>query len=176
MGKTEIPKGFKRGCAVAVKSEQEIWLIGGDGTEKRILCFNVKNHTFQVMPFQLDFGREGLRCAFIPNTNKVMITGGNRKGFFPDTTEILDPEDGNVTTASPMNSKRVNHGMGVVTINDEHKLAVFGGFDGRTRLDSVELYNTETEKWEITDFKLREPKSHFSFLTVKLGDILSKLQ
>ena len=29
MGKTEIPLGFENGCAIAVKSEQEIWLIGG---------------------------------------------------------------------------------------------------------------------------------------------------
>ena len=29
MGKTEIPGGFEHGCAIAVKSGQEIWLIGG---------------------------------------------------------------------------------------------------------------------------------------------------
>ena len=46
MGKTEIPGlGFHRGCAIAVKSEQEIWLIGGWNTEKRILSFNVNDHT-----------------------------------------------------------------------------------------------------------------------------------
>ena len=66
--------------------------------------------------------------------------------------------------------------MGVFTINGEDRLAVFGGYDGENELNSVELYNTETEKWEMADFKLSEPKSHFSFLTVKLGDILSNLQ
>ena len=75
-----------------------------------------------------------------------------------------------------MNSKRYGHGMGVVTINGEDRLAVFGGDDGRNELDSVELYNTETEKWEMTDFKLSEAKSGFSFLTVNLGDLLSNLQ
>ena len=68
------------------------------------------------------------------------------------------------------------HGMGVITINGEDRLAVFGGDDSRTQHDSVELYNTEKEKWEMTDFTLSEPKTHFSFLTVKLGDILSNLQ
>ena len=57
MGKTEIPGGFKSGFAIAVKSEQEIWLIGGTWTEKRILSFNVNSHTFQVVPFQLNVGR-----------------------------------------------------------------------------------------------------------------------
>ena len=42
MGRTEIPGGFRIGCAIAVKSEQDIWLIGGYGTEKRILSFNEK--------------------------------------------------------------------------------------------------------------------------------------
>ena len=61
--------------------------------------------------------------------------------------------------------------MGVVTINGENKLAVVGGYDGRNEHDSVELYNTRTEKWEMTDFKLREPKHAFGFLTIKLGDV-----
>ena len=77
MGKSRIPGGFDRGFAIAVKSGQEIWLIGGDGTENRILSFSINDHTFQVLPFQLNVGREGHRCAFIPNTNKIMITGGD---------------------------------------------------------------------------------------------------
>ena len=175
MGKTEIPGGFYYGCAIAVKSGQEIWLIGGYFTEKRILKFNVESHTFQVLPFQLNVGRWNLKCAFIPNTNKIMVTGGFDYGSL-DSTEILDTEDGSVTMASPMNSKRFHHGMGIITVNGEDRLTVFGGRNGENRLDSVEVYNTQTEKWEMADFKLRKAKSSFSFLTVKLGDIISNLQ
>ena len=151
-------------------------MIGGDGTEKRILSFDVESHTFQVLPFQLNVGRSHHRCAFIPNTNKVLITGGYSDGYLDvDSTEILDIEGGSVTMASPMNSKRYGHGMGIVTINGEDRIAAFGGYDGRNNLDSVELFSTETEKWEIADFKLKEAKSHFCFLTVKFGDILSYL-
>ena len=64
--------------------------------------------------------------------------------------------------------------MGVVTVYGEDKVAVFGGYDGINALDSVELYNTKTEKWEMTDFKLSEAKYGFGFLTTKLGDILSE--
>ena len=59
-----------------------------------------------------------------------MITGGYNDGSL-DSTEVLDTEDGSVTMASPMNSKRDGHGMGVVTINGKDRLAVFGGYDGR---------------------------------------------
>ena len=177
MGKTEIPGGFESGWAISVKSGQEIWLIGGDSTEKRILKFNVESHTFQVLPFQLNVGRYGHRCAFIPNTNKVMITGGNSDGY-QDSTEILDTEDGSVTMASPMNSKKYGHGMGVVTINSEDKVAVFGGLEYPRRgneLDDIEFYNAQIQKWELADFKLSEPKVGFGFLPIKLGDILSQL-
>ena len=175
MGKTEIPGGFYYGFAIAVKSGQEIWLIGGADTKKRILNFNVESHTFQVLPFQLNMGRYGHSCAFIPNTNKIMITGGLNNEFL-HSVEVLDIESGSVTMGIPMNSRRSGHGIGVVTINVEDRIAVFGGYDGKNSLDSVELYNTQTEKWEMTQLKLSEPKFGFSSLTVKLGDILSNLQ
>ena len=175
-GKTEIPGGFWSGCAIAVKSDQEIWLIGGGvGTEKRILSFNVNDHTFKILPFQLNVGRRRARCALIPNTKKVMITGGVGDDYH-NSTEILDVENGTVTIASPMNSERAGHGLGVLTFNGEDRLAVFGGFSGLKMLDSLETYNSQTEKWERSDIKLNEPKWAFGFLTVKLSDIISELQ
>ena len=64
--------------------------------------------------------------------------------------------------------------MGTITINGEDRLAVFGGFNGRTmRQDSVELYNTETREWETTNIKLKEPKGNFGFLSIKLSEIIS---
>ena len=173
-GKTPIPGGFAYGSAIAVKSDQEIWLIGGSETNKRILSFNVSDHTFHELPFQLNVGRTGNRCAYIPNTNKIIITGGYHYGAL-NSTEILDIEKGCSTMASPMNSRRMHHGIGIITINGEDKLAVFGGDPGLNRmwLDSVELYNNKAEKWETTTtIKLNEVKVNFSFLTVKLRDII----
>ena len=172
MGKTEIPKGLWYGCAIAVKSDQEIWLIGGMSTEKRILSFNVNDHTFKILPSKLNVGRRGHKYAYIPNTKKVMITGGSNS----NSTEILDAEDGGVTIANPMNSRRCKHGIGVLTFKDEDRLAVFGGGNGYDILDSVETYNSQTETWETSDIKLNEPKCGFGFLTVKLSNIISELQ
>ena len=183
-GKIEIPRGFYHGCAIAVKSEQEIWLIGGVRTEKRILSFNVKDHTFQELPFQLgSLGRFGHKCTFIPNTNKIIVTGGALrynnlfgKGI-KTSTEIIDTEDGDVTMiSSSMNICRAYHGMGVVTINGQDQLVVFGGRnDQGEKLNSVELYNIKTEKWENAEIKLNEPQGNFGFLTIKLSDVFSKL-
>ena len=174
MGKTEIPGGFFEGRAISVRSKKEIWLIGGISTYKRILSFNVKDHSFRELFSHLNLRRKNFGCAFIPNTKKVMITGGfDDKDKCLRSTEILDTENESVLMASPLNSKRGNHGMGIVTINGEDRLAVFGGINNKTYLNSVELYNTQTEKWENTDIKLKEANSEFGFLCVKLADVVS---
>ena len=172
IGKTYLPGRFEIGCAIASKSGNEIWLFGGLLTEKRILKFDVDKHSFHEMPFQLNVGGAGLRCAFIPNTEKIMISGDD----WLCSTEILDTELETVTMASQMNCRRYNPGMGVITINGEETLAVFGGDDGNSSLDSVEIYNAQTEKWEKTNSKLKKPNCGFSFLSVKLSDIISKRQ
>ena len=155
---------------------EEIWLIGGYRNGKRILKFNVNDHTFHEMGTQLNVDRIGQKCCFIPNTNKIMITGGyyaNGSDLVRiDSTEIYNTEDGSTTLASPMNFARCHHGMGVITINGEDRLAVFGGFDGRRSLDSVELYNTESKKWEISKIRLNGGGgSDFGILQIKLADI-----
>ena len=183
MGKTEIPGGFNDGSAIAVKSDQEIWLIGGDTSVKRILSFNVKDHTFQVLfdttqelPSQLNVGRTNHRSSFIPNTNIIMITGGYKGGGeYLVSTETLDTEDGSVTMASSMNFEKFGYGIGVVTINDKEILAVFGGSTDGRRTDSVEVYNTQTGEWENTNIRLKGAKSGFDFLSVKLADVIPHL-
>ena len=182
IGETEIPGGFIYGFAIAVKSEQEIWLIGGWATGTRILSFNVNDHTFQELPFQLNTQRRDHKAAIIPNTNKIMVTGG----WNLNSVEIIDTEDAKITLASPMNYKRSEHGMGIVTIEGEDRLAVFGGqnkelghYDdlhyGDAYLDTIELYNTETGLWEISNKKLKKGRYHFAYLCLKLSDVYSKL-
>ena len=171
MRETEIPGGFLGGAAISVKSEQEIWLIGGESTGKRILSFRVKDHTFQELPFTLKQEKPWAKCAYIPNTNKIMIMSEYSK-----STELLDTENGSIITlATTPNSSRKSFGLGVVTITDEDRLAVFGGHDGRAKLDSVELYNVKTERWETSSLKLNDAKNKFAYLSLKLGDIETKL-
>ena len=147
-------------------------LIGGFETEKRILSFDVESHTFQVLPFQFNVGRWNLSCAFIPNTNKIMVTGGYDEEIL-DSTEIFDPEEGTVTLAGKLNSKRSSHGIGILTINGQDKLAVFGGSDDHHNvLRSVELYDYQNDKWEISNIKLQKATSNFGFLSYKQGKLL----
>ena len=130
---------------------------------------------------RLNERRCGHTCAFIPGTNKIMITGGVGQSHRAlNSTEILNIEDGTITAGSPMNTKRFGHGIGVITINNEDRLVVFGGLSGtqgraRTQVHFVEIYNNFTEKWETTDIKVKSPNSGFAYLSVRLGDIIQKL-
>ena len=178
-GRISIPGGFSGGCAIAIKSGQEILLFGGVDTGKRILKFNTNDHTFEELSTWLNDERYGSRCAIIPGTEKVIITGGMLR-FSTDSlcsTEIFDPQDGSITTASYMEFERSFHGIGLITINDKEQLAVFGGVDTQFSLgaDRFEVYNTKTGTWEISSIKMKNHTSSFAYLSVRLGDILPKL-
>ena len=167
IGKTTIPGGFRDGCVIALKSKPEIWLIGGYDTWRRILSFNLETHCFATLPIQLLVGRSRFQCSYIPNTNKIIVTGG----YDMSSTEIIDTDDGSITMASPMRGRRHDHGIGIVTVNDVDKVSVFGGYRGiGTRggdyLKTVEIYNPESEKWEDSKFELKEGKAYFGFVSV----------
>jgi len=186
-GKTKIPAPFYNGSAIVVKPDQEIWLIGAQGMDgydspSSIISFNVHDHTFRVLPIQMKVSRDDYKCAFIPNTNKIMVTGGIAYGYsseygYPDldVSEIIDVENGSVNVAEPMNAKRADHGIGVIAINGEERLVVLGGDNEGKWLDSVEIYNSQTKKWETTEMKLKDPSVSFGVLSVKLGTIISML-
>ena len=103
-GKIPIPGGFSCGSAIAIN--QEILLIGGLGTGKRILSFDVNNHSFKELSTKLNKRRYGHNCAIIPGTKNVMITGGffgREEGL--ESTEIFDAENESITMGSPLNSE-----------------------------------------------------------------------
>ena len=169
---TEIPKSFILGCAVEIKSKGEIWLIGGEGkeTSKRILSFNLEDHTFKQLPMKLKIGRSCHKCTItkIGNSEVILITGGLEKwAFYQNFVEIIDIETGKVTLTSPMNKKRVGHGIGTLNINNQSRICVFGGWNGSSKENTIEAFDKETLKWElVTDFKMNEAKSSFGFLTI----------
>ena len=168
LGQTKIPgNGFYDGCSIAI-FQDEIWLIGGGRfTKQRILSFSVNNQNFTVLPTKLKKGRYRHQCAFIPGTRHLMITGGYTNEY-SDSTEIIDVENRNVTEGPPMNSKRGEHGIGVLNIDGQERVVVFGGYNSEdVYLKSVEVYNAQTQRWERTNIELSEAKAEFGFMTIK---------
>ena len=176
-GLNEIPQAsflstFSFGCAVTI-SEDTILLIGGRNSEKRILRFNVLDQTFEEVPTTLNFGRRIHSCMKMPESNSVLVTGGlNEDGEADsaDMTEILTIKDSGDIIAemsTPMNTKRYGHGMGLLTIHGEERIAVIGGVDeNKEFLDSIETYDPVNQKWESSDMKMSVAKGAFGYITV----------
>ena len=176
IGQTNIPDGFTGGCGVALPAQRKILLIGGEGTEKRILQFDMSSGAFEEMRLSLIKGRSYHACARIPDTSQIVITGGfDSDGNEHGTTEILNFEDNTIMLGNSMNTKRDSHGMALISTDDEDRLAVFGGInENLVPLDSVETFNSKTKKWEVSDLKLGGDKTSFGYTSI-LNDFISKL-
>lgn len=174
LGTTNLPYIFYKGCAVAI-SQNEIWLIGGsiDGGEpiNNILSFNVSSQTFSNLSIQLldDKGRYSHKCTKIPGTQSIIVTGGDNGKEKIDTTEIIDIENMSVIKSGSMHFIRADHGIGILNIDNHDRVVVFGGSKDEygNNLKSVEVFNTQSEKWEISNIELSEARSEFGFLTIK---------
>ena len=172
-GNTNIPNGYDRGCVIQISGDL-LYLIGGRSSansyENRILAFNTTSHVFTTLSTTLITGRYGHSCEFIPNTNKVMISGGY-DGEFMDVTEVLDVTTGSISNGPAMNIKRSHHGSGIITVSGQDRLIVLGGWDGSSFWDSIELFNPNTNSWELMNESLTTPRFLFGYLTIKEGDI-----
>ena len=171
--------------AVVDQSDQMIWIFGPDN----VFLLDLVNSSISKLPSKLNVPRYSPGCAYLPNTKKIIITGGTKWTRGPDgdgdfgetleSTEIFDTEDRTITMASPMNHKRDAHGIGTITVQGEDRVAVFGGTSRNNgswiSLDNLELYNPQIDVWELSKIKLKEKYDEVTCVTVKLGKILSKI-
>ena len=161
LGKTKIPEGFCFGSAVEVKSYQEIWLIGGEENTRRILVFNLKTHAFGELESTLKTRRELHACisTTLDGNEVILVTGGR---FSKQIVEIINTFDGSVTVlANQLVSRRFGHGIGILRIENQDKIVVFGGTDGTLDGDhsSVEIFDNETKEWKLDEnIKLSEAR------------------
>ena len=163
VGKSEIPFRIinDRCYAISIPSDEHIWLIGASNHRnmRSILRFDILTHTFQELEMRTKEIRPLKSCILIPGTKKILITGDISYQFHKasKTTEILDTENEIISDGPSLNVARGNHGIGVVTIDGKDRIAVFGGrTDNGVLLDSVEVYNTKTEKWTLSNLRLKK--------------------
>ena len=92
-------------------------------------------------------------------------------------TLILDLDDWSMTIASPMNVKRDAPGIGIITIDDQDRLAAIGGITRRDNTDycimNIELFNASTGKWEYSHIfpKKSLDLSFAQFFSVRQSDL-----
>ena len=182
VGKTQVPTPWSmgKGCAISIPSDKLIWIMGTLCNVSSILKFNVDTHTFLKSNTTTKEKRRQKRCISIPGTKKILITGGTSYfGTALNTTEIFDTETETISFGPPMNIARASHGIGIMTINSDNRIVVFGGTDNENieeggLLDSVEFYNTKAEKWTLTNLRLTKADVFHGNISIK-GNFISDL-
>ena len=105
-------------------------------------------------------------CGAVLYHNKIFIIGGSNGVTSLTSVEVYDPTSNewilNVNgIRNELNIPRV--GLGVTVCSD--KIYAVGGFDGRTFLKSVEVYDETTHQW-----RLNCPNLHKSDKLVSLNE------
>ena len=168
IGTCSIPNTFEEGCAVKINDE-EILLIGGWQTFKRVLKFNTITKSFTNLGDVLkQVGKYGHACTRFED--KVIVTGGT-KGYpyFTDSasTEIIHINDLTTTyTTGSLVQARSYPGLVVVHVENKPTVLAVGGSNDMNVLDSIEMWNPINETWTMTSMKLSEPRFNFGILSL----------
>merc|ERR1712025_771998 len=133
-GKSSIPGGFRHGCVVKLNND-ELALIGGKGTESRIMKFNTATKAFTENWGRLKKPRYGHACVTLGNN--ILVVGGFGDGGYLASSELINIEDGrqSETDVGDLNSKRYKFGLVSLGGNTTKILAIGGS--GWTDHDSV---------------------------------------
>ena len=123
-GKTSIPGGFNQGCVVKLNNN-ELALVGGAGTESRIMKFNTATKVFTENWGRLKQPRRDHSCVTLGNS--ILVVGGFSGGYLA-SSELINIEDGrqSETDVGDLNSKR--HNLGLVSLGGSTtKILAIGG-------------------------------------------------
>merc|ERR1712165_460470 len=163
-GKSSIPGGFREGCVVKLNNN-ELALIGGEGTESRIMKFNTATKVFTENWGRLKKPRYGHACVTLGNN--ILVVGGFGDGGYLASSELINIEDGrqSETDVGDLNSKRYKFGL-VSLGGNTTKILAIGGKGTGTVHDSVEEYDENTGQWKNVTMKISEKKRDFGYLAV----------
>ena len=176
-----IPEpGFECGSAVAI-SDIEVVLTGGldhgygKGDGRTMMKYNTNTNEWTILK-DLKVARRDHSAIFY--NGKIILTGGYWHNGMVDTENVLDSTEiyhldkecsemgGN------LNIRRQKFGLSVIKKNNSSKLIAFGGLSvpqspnayvRNIFLSSIEEWNDEEKKWEVSQLKLKEPKYEFGF-------------
>jgi hypothetical protein len=76
---------------------------------------------------------------------RVLMAGGDDAGVSSDTLELFDPAVGMFSAVeATMSAARVGHAAALISVGEDTKVLIAGGFDGTTALASVDVYDPAT--------------------------------
>jgi len=163
-GKTSIPGGFREGCVVKLNNN-ELALVGGRGTESRIMKFNTATKVFTENWGRLKQPRHSHACVTLGNS--ILVVGGFDGGRLA-SSELINIEDGrqSETDVGDLNSRRSEFGLVSLGGNTTKILAIGGSKGPGIDHDSVEEYDENTGQWKNANMKLSKERVDFAYLAV----------
>ena len=130
--------------------------------------YNINNNQWKYF-CKLNFRRTDVCIAKFGD--KLIIIGGrqNPYGGYISVTEIVQLTNGESWIADgDLNVPRRKFGMSTVKIEGKLRLIAFGGLsENSAPLDSIEIWNEESETWKLSQINL--PKDNWDFGYISYG-------
>merc|ERR1712025_419430 len=157
------PMHFRRCFTTPVNLNNEIYVIGGYDGARRLTSvekFSPTKNQWTLLK-QLDNPRSD--CASVVHNNKIYLFGGYGGDSLP-SCEIYDTNADTWVSLTQIQSRR--SGACAVSLKDENKIMVLGGYNGTVRVKTTEIYDPVTNSWTYGPPMLRE-RSNFTACTFK---------
>ncbi|MGB0455257.1 MAG: kelch repeat-containing protein, partial [Bacteriovoracaceae bacterium] len=151
-----------------------VLLVGGFFSGNRIEIYDPKKNQFQVVATapSLIARHEAIELK----DGRVLITGGNSRFidfeaplFATARSYIFDPRDNSFNSIGSMNVPRFGHQM---TMLNSGEVLITGGFDVTESLNSAEIFNPLTERFEAAPSRLKSHRGFHSALKMNNGNVV----
>jgi len=152
--------GVYRSCALKLFDTEFVILGGQDMTQARV--YSTTKNKWTEWP-RLSEGVYGQSCLRLGE--KIIMTGGiygTRVPRYTRRTVIIDTKTGSAREVGSLKYYRYYAGMELYG----DKPVILGGYDGinRTRRSDGEIWNMDTETWEVADISLNIAREAFSLV------------
>ena len=140
-----------------------------------VLKFNIKNQDWRNWGSRwYELKEERIEGQSIILDGKLIVTGGCNfiTRDLVKSTEIMDLSTGKSWFGGDLNIGRVGFGMAFLYLEGKRRILAFGGkseeFENPVLFDSIEIWNDESNQWEMSNMKLKQKNSNFGFLSMPL--------
>ena len=160
-GRTKHEKSFRFGNGHKV-SDTDIILI----KRNHVINFNVKTNIFSYLS-EIEHN-DYYHCASVFYNGKIIISGGaTMKTYLTNTTRIYDVKSKTCRKSGFLNDFRSRHKMAVISIDNKLKVVAFGGVGWiHKNLNSIEVFNEESESWTRLDTKMKIARGYLAHVEV----------